>query len=345
MNRRTPHSAFTLIELLVVMAIFALLLAITIPALRGAREQSRRTTCLMNLSSIGVAATAYSTEDARELVIPVHPMMVTYMPPEDYWLRRTAIWFATGGRTPTMPFLTNQGPRLLNDSTPWGGSGRPLTRYVYRRAVQSESQSDPMRLFQCPSDRGYPADPHVDDSPHENAERGCYETLGNSYRANLYALFPRASEPYAGAFSLGPWGHRLGSIPSPGTLPIFGEPLFFNMIGLDNGVVNPDLVRTAGWHQRELTDNLLFADGSARATRATAIETVDDETSRARMAVGTNWDLIVRGDGWRLDVWPMPGVRIWAHDRGNKLWNHPYTDHPADRHRFWPFTMARDLSP
>ena len=39
---------FTLIELLVVIAIIALLLAVVTPALRGAREQGRRTVCLAN---------------------------------------------------------------------------------------------------------------------------------------------------------------------------------------------------------------------------------------------------------------------------------------------------------
>src|SRR4051812_29838090 len=52
--------AFTLIELLVVIAIIALLIAILLPSLSRARENSRRTVCGTQLKSQGMAIAIYA---------------------------------------------------------------------------------------------------------------------------------------------------------------------------------------------------------------------------------------------------------------------------------------------
>jgi len=79
------RKAFTLIELLVVIAIIALLMAILMPALNRAKEQSRAVACRSNLRQIGVAAQMYA--DAWNDHIPrgAHagapvPWFVLYLP-------------------------------------------------------------------------------------------------------------------------------------------------------------------------------------------------------------------------------------------------------------------------
>jgi prepilin-type N-terminal cleavage/methylation domain-containing protein len=313
---------FTLIELLVVVAIIALLISILLPALNGAREQGKRATCLANIKSIATAMHAYAGEDSKELIIPIHPMMVrnTVAVHPSWWMWRTANWFAWGGRTPPKRFLTNCanegstgcGP-LLGDTgalSIYAARNRPLNKYVYGQV--SESDEKKMEMFHCPSDEGYPDSPQIDDSPPANAKRSCYDTLGSSYRASLFAFFPAAGGSYTGAYAIGPWGKRLSTLQSTSRLILFGEPSFFNMIGMDDGTVNPDPVVVLGQHKKRMVDNIAFVDGSARSTQADGRENITDPQVLQQMGAAGAGALLSRGPTWTFDTYPTPGARIWG---------------------------------
>lgn len=69
MSRRRTR-AFTLIELLVVVTVIALLMALMMPALSGARGVARQAVCASNLRQLGLAYYSYAV-DAKDRVPPV----------------------------------------------------------------------------------------------------------------------------------------------------------------------------------------------------------------------------------------------------------------------------------
>lgn len=62
MVKHMRRNGFTLIELLVVVAIIALLIAILLPSLAGARNQARTSVCGANLRSVGIGVFIYESE-------------------------------------------------------------------------------------------------------------------------------------------------------------------------------------------------------------------------------------------------------------------------------------------
>lgn len=72
-SSRVHKPGFTLIELLVVVAIIALLIAILLPSLGRAREQTKSVKCLANLRTLGQGVISYASSDEDRLPGNLHP--------------------------------------------------------------------------------------------------------------------------------------------------------------------------------------------------------------------------------------------------------------------------------
>lgn len=72
MNTNSWKSAFTLVEMLVVIGIVMFLIAIMLPSLGRAREQSRQLACATNMRAIAQAVTMYADENFDSFPVTTH---------------------------------------------------------------------------------------------------------------------------------------------------------------------------------------------------------------------------------------------------------------------------------
>jgi prepilin-type N-terminal cleavage/methylation domain-containing protein len=325
---RRPR-AFTLIELLVVVAIIALLIAVLLPNLAAAREQGRRAKCCANLKNIATGAVLYAQEDAKNLIVPLHQSVI-----QNQFQFGTQLWFrlgipsSFGGRTAIQRVANIANPTDPNG--PWRAETRPLNRYMFQGGIgKYDTEKSGFEMFMCPGDEGFPENQKWvrDEYIAANAavtsdvyEKRFFDFLGNSYRYNYAGLFV-PGPPIQGQFTTSPFGGKYGKYDRyVSRIALFTEPLFYLMtVPLLN--LNPDLAPLLGTHRVYMTDNVVYLDGSARATRVGALARFNDTLlQQMNYGVPANYDSYLRrGTTWQMDAYPAPGCLIRGYTGNTNL--------------------------
>lgn len=244
--------AFTLIELLVVVAIIAVLMAILLPSLSGAREQARSTACLSNQRQLGTISNMYISENS-DYVVPA--LLVNWTAPGTGDVRET--WFTIfsySGYLPTdTPFLSTLSstkvgtrgmlvcPSGLSDHTSYA-SPAPITETDAEGARPTRQPSKDLKP-------GYSLD-------------SWYSMSTNTNRYNTFGTYAGVAIP-DGTETTNKAGVKTSQIADTTQTALFFDGISWNVAYYPT--------RINARHMQQKVTNMVFVDGHAESLRRSSM--------------------------------------------------------------------------
>lgn len=345
------QAGFTVIEAAATVVAISLLTFCLVPALGGVAKGGKKGRCLSNLGRLGYANTVYASLDPNNMALPVHANQFRqcpgqlpgevcndpiYVGPYDWGgksgVGRAGFW----GGNPQNPHDSRYGSKLG-----FGPATRPLNRIIYPNPfanawdggsfdrIQGERDTElELDVYRCPSDTGYTG-MHCPDF--RDSDLSSYDYYGTSYNANIFMvaalggyLGPDFEVSEMGSNS--PYLHSLRDLRAPARTLAFQEncgrfawmasPEQDDCQWIGQGV--PGTPR--GWHGKDWTFNVAFIDGHADTIYMRGYRNEVDDSDFPSYGVCIR----VRGEGWQVDVLPVPPVRSFI--RNNSYTRPSYED-------------------
>ncbi|MCH7571475.1 MAG: hypothetical protein IH891_01025, partial [Planctomycetes bacterium] len=235
------------------------MIAILLPSLEAARQQSKMSACLSHIKNIATSSRVYEADDTQGWGIPVHPLQYRQCPGAFTgatcnspifigayeWGGKSGIGsadFVTGsadalglgskyGSMAGMAFGVQSGfgpgTRPMNDILYPGGFRDAWQGSRFDRIQGQRDTTLELALFKCPGDDGPPRAAHCEDWI-AHSERSSFDHFGTSYAANVFMVVQQGGKlaPNFETSEMGsnsPYMRPISRVPTPARTLYFEE--------------------------------------------------------------------------------------------------------------------------